>query len=72
MSEEIHEESTINSCLQLLDGKKDEEKIAGLLMAAKYCKPSVFLIYSISLFIEWKWEVFREVDQNRFEFYFLL
>ena len=46
MSEEIHEESTINSCLQLLDGKKDEEKIAGLLMAAKYCKPSVFLIYS--------------------------
>ena len=52
MSEEIHEESTINSCLQLLDGKKDEEKIAGLLMAAKYCKPSVLLIYSISLFIE--------------------
>ena len=46
MSEEIHEESTIDSCLQLLDGKKDEEKIAGLLMAAKYCKPSVFLIYS--------------------------
>lgn len=52
MNEEIHEESTINSCLQLLDGKKDEEKIAGLLMAAKYCKPSVLLIYSISLFIE--------------------
>lgn len=46
MSEEIHEEPTIDSCLQLLDGKKDEEKIAGLLMAAKYCKPSVFLIYS--------------------------
>lgn len=42
MCEVVAEEDPIQSCLALLEGKKDEEKIAGLLMAAKYLKPTVF------------------------------
>lgn len=34
-------ESALESCLRLLKGKKDEEKIAGLLLASKHLKPSV-------------------------------
>lgn len=34
-------ENPLESCLRLLKGKKDEQKIAGLLLASKHLKPSV-------------------------------
>lgn len=42
MCEVVVEEDPIQSCLALLEGKEHEKKIAGLLMAAKYLKPTVF------------------------------
>ena len=34
-------ENPLESCLRLLKGEKDEQKIAGLLLASKHLKPSV-------------------------------
>ena len=43
---EVESESVLNSCLKLLKGEEDEKKTAGLLMAAKYLKPTVLLFYA--------------------------
>ena len=43
--EEVKEpENALESCLRLLKGKKDEQKIAGLLLASKHLKPSVCIL----------------------------
>ena len=39
--EEVNEpEKTLAACLHLLDGNSDEQKIAGMLLSAKYLNPN--------------------------------
>lgn len=45
MSELIYEELPLEACLNLLRGEEDEKKMAGLLMAVKYLKPTVCYFY---------------------------
>lgn len=41
--------NTQDACLKLLRGNTDEQKIAGLLMASKYLKPTVLMLTFVTL-----------------------